>query len=82
MQRGCLHQPRRSPHLWKDPDTFRPENAPDQPPEAEEYEAGQAQPCGARDNATSGVCISPVGHRGRHKYRTLTGVDVRAEGLN
>ena len=76
------------------PDTFTPdpeeEEAPADP--GEEYSAGQAQPCGhlemtASDQshvmeATGGVCISPVGHRGRHKYRTLTGVGIRVEGLN
>lgn len=76
------------------PDTFPPEDNPDQPepPKDEEYEAGQAQPCGHLEmtmsdqshvmEATGGVCISPVGHRGRHKYRTLSGANIRVEGLN
>jgi hypothetical protein len=75
------------------PDTFTPDpEEEEEEPKAEEYSAGQAQPCGHLEmtmsdqsrvlEATGGVCISPVGHRGRHKYRTLTGVGIRVEGLN
>jgi hypothetical protein len=54
------------------PDTFKDENDTRLPeePKAEEYVAGQARPCGDT-NEEGGICISPVGHKGRHKYRTL-----------
>ena len=50
-------------------------------PPAEDYVAGQAQLCGdleysvARGSQvaepTGGICVSPVGHRGSHRYRRL-----------
>jgi hypothetical protein len=43
-------------------------------PQPETYTAGQARPCGFSDGMT--ICVSPMGHRGRHKMR------VQMEGLN
>ena len=65
------------------PDTFTPdpeeEEAPADP--GEEYSAGQAHPCGDLEytvsagsqaaEPTGSICVSPVGHRGRHRYRRL-----------
>jgi hypothetical protein len=42
------------------PDTFPDEDPEDQPP----------KDCGALDG-TGAACISPVGHMGRHKFRSL-----------
>ena len=59
------------------PETFVPEEEETLPPEmpqGETFEAGQARPCGFVDGNT--FCVSPVGHRGRHKMR------VNMEGLN
>ncbi len=64
------------------PDTFQPDEEETPPtPQAEEYVAGQAKPCGDLEytvrpgsqvaEATGNLCVSPVGHRGRHKYRSL-----------
>jgi len=68
------------------PDTF----APDEEPEPEPH---QEQPCGdlgytVRPGSevaepTGSICVSPVGHRGRHKYRDLRGdTPITTEGMN
>ena len=61
------------------PDTFTPDEE-DAPP-VEDHVAGEAHPCGDVEYAvtagsevaepTGSICISPVGHRGRHRYRRL-----------
>lgn len=69
------------------PDTFTPDE--------EETEETQEQPCGDLEytvrpgsevaEATGSICISPVGHRGRHKYRDLRGgtpITITTEGMN
>ena len=51
------------------PDTFTPDE-PEEQPQDEEYVA--AKPCGLVNSASeSEICVSPVGHRGRHRYRRL-----------
>jgi hypothetical protein len=61
------------------PDTFIPDEE-DAPPVAD-HVAGQAYPCGDAEytvaagsqvaEPTGSICVSPVGHRGRHRYRRL-----------
>jgi hypothetical protein len=62
------------------PDTFPPDDEEETPP-AEDLAAGQVRPCGDLEYSvprgsqvaepTGGVCVSPDGHRGRHRYRRL-----------
>jgi hypothetical protein len=45
------------------PETFPPK---------EDEQAADAQPCGLVNSASeSETCVSPVGHRGRHRFRRL-----------
>ena len=61
------------------PDTFSPDE--EGTPPVEDDVAGEAHPCGDLEytvrlgsqvaEPTGGICVSPVGHRGPHRYRRL-----------